>query len=85
MPWTPGWRAAQSRSLSQWDMLAGMTGRALRRVRRTAGYSQRTLAQRLGLHPNTVARMERGELRIPVVVGLAVVCVCRHARPQKEE
>jgi transcriptional regulator with XRE-family HTH domain len=38
-----------------------MTGAYLRHERRRAGLTQRELAERMGLHRNTVARLERGE------------------------
>jgi ribosome-binding protein aMBF1 (putative translation factor) len=53
-----------------------MTGAAMRRRRRQAGLSQRALATKLGLHWNSVARMERGELPVREVVALAVAAVC---------
>ena len=49
-----------------------MTGAELRRLRTRAHLSQRALAKRLGLHWNSVARMERGELPVREVVALAV-------------
>jgi len=53
-----------------------MTGAAMRRRRLQAGLSQRALATKLGLHWNSVARMERGELPVRAVVALAVASVC---------
>ena len=38
-----------------------MTGDDLRHERRRVGLTQRELAARMGLHRNTVARLERGE------------------------
>ena len=38
-----------------------MTGADLRHQRRCVGMTQRELAARMGLHRNTVARLERGE------------------------
>jgi len=38
-----------------------MTGDDLRRTRRRAGLTQRELAELVGLHRNTLARLERGE------------------------
>ena len=38
-----------------------MTGADLRHQRRCVGMTQRELAERMGLHRNTVARLERGE------------------------
>lgn len=51
-----------------------MTGEDLRRRRRTLGYSQQQLADRLGVTKNTVARWERGELMIgsPNMLRLAI-------------
>jgi transcriptional regulator with XRE-family HTH domain len=39
-------------------------GDELRRVRRAMGLTQRELADRVGVHPNSIARQERGELGI---------------------
>jgi transcriptional regulator with XRE-family HTH domain len=41
-----------------------MTGAALRRLRKRLGLTQRELAARVGVTPTTVARWERGEVRI---------------------
>ena len=49
-----------------------VTGAELRRIRRRLGFSQRELAERLGLHPNTVARQERGEIPITAPVAKLV-------------
>ena len=38
-----------------------MTGADLRHERRRVGMTQRELAEQMGLHRNTVARLERGE------------------------
>jgi transcriptional regulator with XRE-family HTH domain len=38
-----------------------MTGADLRHERRRVGLTQRELAERMGLHSNTVARLERDE------------------------
>ena len=38
-----------------------MTGAQLRRIRKRLGLTQVGFAEELGLHPNTVARKERGE------------------------
>ena len=42
-----------------------MTGQELRRRREALGLSQAQLAALVGVHANTVARWERGEVRIP--------------------
>ena len=42
-----------------------MTGTQLREWRHTLGLSQRQLAVLLGIHWNSLARKERGELPIP--------------------
>jgi transcriptional regulator with XRE-family HTH domain len=60
-----------------------MTGKELRRLRRRAGLSQRKLAVKLGIHWNTVARMERDELAVREVVALAVRSVCSMPQPKK--
>ena len=38
-----------------------MSGAELRRIRKHLGLTQAGFAEELGLHPNTVARKERGE------------------------
>jgi len=37
-------------------------GEGLRRIRTEKGLTQKALAEAAGLHPNTVAKMERGEV-----------------------
>ncbi len=41
-----------------------MTGEELRRIRERLGLTQRQLAERLGVHWNSVARWERNEMSI---------------------
>ncbi len=41
-----------------------MTGAELRRIRKALGLTQRGLAERVGVHSNTIARQERGEVGI---------------------
>jgi len=41
-----------------------MTGTDLRRLRRRLRLTQRELAERAGVHSNTIARQERDEVRI---------------------
>ena len=38
-----------------------MTGKQLRSIRKRLGWTQREFAEKLGIHPNTLARQERGE------------------------
>ena len=62
-----------------------MTGTELRRIRKRLGFSQRELAERLGLHPNTVARHERGEVAIsaPVAKLVRFVAACWERRSRR--
>ncbi len=39
-----------------------MTGDTLRQIRKRLGLTQVAFAKQLGIHPNSLARMERGEL-----------------------
>lgn len=65
-------------------VLSGMTGAELRTLRAMAGWSQAGLAERLGIHKNTVARYERGELVIPEPVArLTALLVERAAVPKR--
>jgi transcriptional regulator with XRE-family HTH domain len=51
-----------------------MTGPALRAWRTRVGWSQKRLADALGVPVNTVARWERGEIRVqhPTILRLAL-------------
>jgi transcriptional regulator with XRE-family HTH domain len=50
----------------EWD------GGTLRRLRKRLGLSQAGLATRLGIHPQTVSKMERGQMPIGPMVKLSV-------------
>lgn len=55
-----------------------MTGIAFKAMRRKVGFTQKQMAEALGLHWNSVARMERGEIGISEpVVKLVRVIVAR--------
>jgi transcriptional regulator with XRE-family HTH domain len=49
-----------------------MTGAELRRARRRLNMTQKELGEALGIHKNSVARMERGEFPIIRTTELAV-------------
>jgi len=49
-----------------------MTGADIRRARRRLQWTQEQLGEALGLHWNTIARMERNELPIMKTTELAV-------------
>ncbi len=49
--------------------------RRIKRLRLELGVSQARLADKLGVATNTVARWERGDLKPPKVVDLAVECL----------
>jgi DNA-binding XRE family transcriptional regulator len=49
-----------------------MTGADIRRARRRLKWTQEQLGEALGLHWNTIARMERNELPIMKTTELAV-------------
>lgn len=58
------------------------TARGLREARLAVNVTQKDLAAALGMHPNTIARMERGEL--PIAHRTAVNClalVTLHQKP----
>lgn len=44
--------------------LLAMSSADLRALRDVLGLTQAELAERIGMHPNSVSRMERGELAI---------------------
>ena len=60
-----------------------MTGSELRRIRRRLGLTQVEMAEKLGLHPNTLARQERGEIGISVPVGRLAQVFDQSARGSK--
>ena len=49
-----------------------MSSDDLRQLRDMLGLTQAELAERIGMHPNSVARMERGELAISARTAAAV-------------
>ena len=51
------------------DRYGFVTARQFKAIRRRLGLSQRALAEKLGLHPNSVARLERGEMTITTLVS----------------
>ena len=55
------------------DMIRGM--------RRELGLTQAQLAGALGVHPNTLARWERGEItpQYPIMLGYALLYLAEHA------
>ena len=54
-----------------------------KRLRRSAGHTQRSLAKALGVHLRTVARWELGEIKIPTVVELALTYIAEKAKKKK--
>ncbi|MBI2364093.1 MAG: helix-turn-helix transcriptional regulator [Deltaproteobacteria bacterium] len=60
-----------------------MNGHELRRAREAMGFTQRELAERLGMTSTSVARMERGEQRILLVTELAVRYVALMQKPKR--
>lgn len=45
--------------------------------RKSNGYSQSDLAKELGVSTNTISRWERGELKIPPFLHIALKCLKR--------
>jgi DNA-binding XRE family transcriptional regulator len=50
----------------------GMTGKQMQAARKRLGLTRRELGELLGLHWNSIARMERGELPVVKQTELAV-------------
>jgi transcriptional regulator with XRE-family HTH domain len=57
-----------------------MTGKQLRERRKAMGLTQEQLADILGVSPNTIARWERGEMKIPSFLSLAIETIERKAK-----
>jgi DNA-binding transcriptional regulator YiaG len=62
-----------------------MTGPQLRKIRDTLGLTQRQLADRLGVHWNSVARWERDEVRIAEPVARLVRMLAQPHSPRRRE
>lgn len=62
-----------------------MTGSELRSARKELGLSQAELSAVLGVPKNTIARWERGELKIahPRILALAITELRRSQRPNQ--
>lgn len=58
-----------------------MTGAELLALRRAAGLTQRELAAIVGLHRNTLARLERGEWPIGWRLALELQCATESLVP----
>lgn len=62
-----------------------MVGRELQELIEAAGLTQRELAKMLNINERTMRRYVLGELPIPKVVELAVICLVEHPPVNKEE
>lgn len=56
-----------------------MTGHDIRTLRQSLGLTQQQLGDELGIHQNTVARLERGDLPITKRMAQTVALVSRVA------
>ena len=61
-----------------------MTKDEFKRLRQSAGHTQASLAQAMGVHLRTVWRWELGETIIPKVVELALRYVAEHAMRDRD-
>jgi transcriptional regulator with XRE-family HTH domain len=62
--------------------MALVTGGELRQIRRRLGLSQREFAPRVGLQPNSLARLERDERQVSETLAILARLLARDA-PQK--
>ncbi|MDH5641718.1 MAG: helix-turn-helix domain-containing protein [Nitrospira sp.] len=60
-----------------------MTGAQLRRIRDRLGLTQVAMAQRIGVTPNSVARWERGEMKITEPVARLVTLLGQSVSPSE--
>jgi transcriptional regulator with XRE-family HTH domain len=65
-------------------MVLAMDGAMFRRLRKRATLTQRALAGRLGVTENTVARWERGEMRITEPMARLIVLTLK-AKPDRRD
>jgi transcriptional regulator with XRE-family HTH domain len=56
-----------------------MTGPALYTIRKRLGFTQKQFAEQIGVAPNSVARWERGELKMKKSTELLVKLLALHA------
>jgi transcriptional regulator with XRE-family HTH domain len=61
-----------------------MTAEQLKRARKALGLEQVELAKRLGVHPMTVSKWERGITPIPKATGELVRLWARELRPKSK-
>jgi transcriptional regulator with XRE-family HTH domain len=61
-----------------------MTGEQLFRFRSRLNLTQKDLAEKLGVAPNTVARWERNEMLIPPYLELALKTIEQDIPPKKK-
>ncbi len=60
-----------------------MNGKELRRIRKQLELTQVQLAEELGIHPNSVARQERGEIGISEPVARLVKMIAKQKGGKK--
>jgi transcriptional regulator with XRE-family HTH domain len=63
--------------------MALVTGKELRAIRLRLGLSQRTFAPRVGLQPNSLARLERGERQVSETLAILAQLLARDAPKQR--
>ena len=61
-----------------------MTGKQLRHIRTEMGLSQAGMAARLKMAPNSIARMERGEMIVTPPMELLINYVAKEARDERD-
>jgi len=59
--------------------MALVTGKELRAIRRRLGLSQRRFAPWVGLQPNSLARLERGERQVSETLAILARLLARDA------
>ena len=60
-----------------------MTGKEVRRVRKLLGLTQRAFAERVGVHANSCARWERGELTVGSTAAILIRLLAQLARQRQ--
>jgi len=67
----------------QFAYIAHVTKDEFKRLRKSAGHTQASIAKEMGVHLRTVTRWEIGEVVVPRVVELALLFIADRAKGKR--